>query len=185
MSADSFGLSQPAVMGLLLLVALLMGTLVGARAVRWRRTQLWRWRLRRAAAAEHRARKVLERAGYRVLGEQIAREWPLVVDGQHSSCSVRADYMVARGGNTYIAEVKSGALVSRLSHGPTRRQLLEYCLAYDCAGVLLVDMEAETIHEVAFPGVARRDPSVAQGFAAGVLFGGLLVVIAWMTLRSS
>jgi hypothetical protein len=37
-----------------------------------------------------------------------------------------------------------------------RRQLLEYFFAFDVTGVLLVDMQAEKISEVAFPPIKGR-----------------------------
>ena len=36
-------------------------------------------------------------------------------------------------------------------HAATRRQLMEYAIAYDVDGVLLVDMESEKVRRVAFP----------------------------------
>jgi hypothetical protein len=72
----------------------------------------------------------------------------VLADGEHVTFGLRADYLVARKGRRYIAEVKTGRLAPRLSHGPTRRQLLEYSAAFDVHGVILVDADAETLTHV-------------------------------------
>lgn len=108
-------------------------------------------RARRAVAAERDAERVLERAGYRVEATQLAVAWPVTCGGQTTEYGLRADYLVSRNGQRYIAEVKHGAVVTQLSHGATRRQLLEYQLAYEVQGVLLVDMSRRQVHAVEFP----------------------------------
>jgi hypothetical protein len=75
----------------------------------------------------------------------------VVVDGRHRPVELRADYLVRRGSERYVAEVKTGRVAPCLSTAATRRQLLEYRLAYAADGVLLVDMEHKCIHEVEFP----------------------------------
>jgi hypothetical protein len=62
---------------------------------------------------------------------------------------------VEHRGRRYIAEVKTGRLAPRLSHGPTRRQLLEYRAAFDVHGVVLVDADAGSIVHVDIDLVAR------------------------------
>jgi hypothetical protein len=57
-----------------------------------------------------------------------------------------------------VAEVKSGKIAASLACAATRRQLLEYRLAYDVDGVMLVDMAAGRVHEVRFP---RLDDAIA------------------------
>jgi hypothetical protein len=102
----------------------------------------------RAADGEHGASALLERAGYAVLERQVPGSWTVRADGEPVTFGLRADYLVARKGRRYIAEVKTGRLAPRLSHGPTRRQLLEYRAAFDVHGVILVDADAETITHV-------------------------------------
>lgn len=92
----------------------------------------------------------------------------------HLDVTLRADALVQRGGRRFIAEVKSTPLVADLKHGPTRRQLLEYAIAYGTDGVLLVDTQAARIDEVTFPKLGRASPSNAWSlFAAGFIAFGL------------
>lgn len=108
---------------------------------------------RTARRAEERAEHLLRDLGYSIEERQAARSWPMLVDGEPVKASVRADLLVARDGEVFVAEVKTGsAAVATLP--ATRRQLLEYLLAFEVHGVLLVDMERGRVHPVEFPAVA-------------------------------
>ncbi|MEN3187397.1 MAG: hypothetical protein ABDK94_01245 [Atribacterota bacterium] len=118
---------------------------------------LWRARrLRRIFAHAHEVEKnafqLLEKKGYRVLGEQVEKEAFMIVDGQRVLYRVRADYLLRKGNRTYVAEVKTGDQAVSVLQSHTRRQLLEYYLVYKPQAVLLVDGEEGTIVEVVFPG---------------------------------
>jgi hypothetical protein len=115
-----------------------------------------RRRFRRARRAESDAERLLRRAGYEVLDRQVETSWTIEVDGAPREALMRADLLVGRRRRRFIAEVKSGDQVTRADHPQTRRQLLEYQLAYDVDGVLLVDMEEGRVIEVAFPARRKR-----------------------------
>lgn len=125
-----------------------------------RRSRVARVRGQRASAGERRAGLLLEAAGFELLGAQVPARYPLVVDGQSHSFDVRADYLVAKNGRTWVAEVKTGAVAPRLELPATRRQLLEYGLAFGAAGVLLVDAEADRIAVIELPWLRPRGGSV-------------------------
>jgi len=108
-------------------------------------------RQRRARRGEERAQRVLHRAGFRIEATQASETWWMIVDGRDVEVRVRTDYLVSRFRRTYVAEVKTGDLAPDPTYPPTRRQLLEYSLAFDVDGVLLVDVEAGEVLEVGFP----------------------------------
>ncbi len=123
----------------------------------WLRAARARSRMTRAQAGERGAVALFEAYGLRVVGTQVAIEYPIEVDGETVMVPLRADYVV-RDPKTrarYVAEVKTGALAPRIDTAATRRQLLEYEIAFDVDGVLLVDAEARAIHSVAFPTSSR------------------------------
>ncbi|HEX7476296.1 MAG TPA: hypothetical protein VF331_00675 [Polyangiales bacterium] len=92
------------------------------------------------------------------------------------------DLIVERGGEQIIAEVKTGSSAPRLERAETRRQLLEYQLVTGSRCVLLVDADAETITEVAFPGT--HAPRAAAGaWRAVAIVALLLLAAAWWTRR--
>ncbi len=130
-------------------------------------------------AAEQRALALLEAEGFSVEAIQPTAQWPMTVNGSPVDAEIRADYLVRLGRKRFVAEVKSGK-VTRASHRDTRRQLLEYRLAFPVHGALLVDMERENILEVRFPRVPGTalnrhawGPSLTR-WAMAAAFGGAL-----------
>jgi hypothetical protein len=117
-------------------------------------------RRRRGARAELGARRVLERHGYRVCAEQQHAIGHLIVDGELERFDVRADAIVEKDGERLVVEVKSGAAAGTRE---TRRQLLEYLWVLDVDGALLVDMEAERVHRVEFPGLRGSRAALHSG----------------------
>lgn len=63
---------------------------------------------------------------------------------------LQCDYVVERDGELLVAEVKTGAIATQLSTAATRRQMLEYQVAFGVPGIVLVDMERGTCAEVRF-----------------------------------
>ena len=119
----------------------------------------------RGAAGEVRAEALLRRRGFRVLGRQVGTSYGVGLDGTKVAIDLRADYVVSLRGRRYVAEVKTGRLAPRLDTATTRRQLLEYRVAFDVDGVLLVDAEADRVHEVDFPSPRARRPGLPGGSA--------------------
>ncbi len=130
----------------LLLVATVVATILLLRW--WARLGGARGRAR-GLRSERRARRLLERAGYKVLRQGVDGRGHVIVDGQRHTVPLRADYLVERAGRQYVVEVKSGGR-RRPTVDTTRRQLLEYCLAFDVPSVLLVDADDEVIAEICF-----------------------------------
>lgn len=104
-----------------------------------------------ASAGEVEAEALLEGHGFDVVDRQVTTRWDLRVDGRAHEVSCRADLLVERRGKVYVAEVKTGARAVDPRHPATRRQLLEYALVFPVDGVLLVDVEAGSVHHVEFP----------------------------------
>lgn len=126
---------------------------------RWRGSARARRRAARAIAGEDGAAELLQRAGYRIVARQATARWAPLLDGEPYETEVRADYLVEADGERLVAEVKTGDEAPRLATAATRRQLLEYLVAFDADGVLLVCPEHGSrgvIHRVEFPGVGPR-----------------------------
>ncbi|HUQ08455.1 MAG TPA: hypothetical protein VM261_38455 [Kofleriaceae bacterium] len=109
-----------------------------------------RRRARVALAGEARAEQLLADAGFLVVERQVAHVWHVAIDDDVHETALRCDFLVARDGERWVAEVKTGELAPSLATAATRRQLLEYQVAYAAAGVALVDATAGTVHEVRF-----------------------------------
>jgi hypothetical protein len=166
-----------------LVVATALLAVLGYRAVA-RRWHSWhaRRRMQRAADGEARAATLLRRRGFEVQDAQVPGSFVLHVDDAPHTVRLRADLIVQRRGRRYVAEVKTGAVAPRPDHRATRRQLLEYGMAYDADGVLLVDAERGAVHEVRFPGFtgrrSRRWGPVLWALAGGAVAGA--AATAWI-----
>lgn len=126
--------------------------LVLARLVRgWRGSWRARRRAARAGAGEDCAVALLREAGFRIVARQARTWWAPVIDGEPQQTELRADYLVEADGELLVAEVKTGEEAPRLTTAATRRQLLEYHVAFAADGVLLVCPERGSIHRVEFP----------------------------------
>jgi hypothetical protein len=135
----------------LVLTAMLM-TLVLSRWLRgWRGSLRAKRRALRAGAGEDHAVSLLEDAGFLVVERQARVDWAPLVDGEPQHMELRADYLVEQDGELLVAEVKTGDAAPNLDTAATRRQLLEYHVAFAVDGVLLVCPERGTIQRVAFP----------------------------------
>jgi hypothetical protein len=160
--------------------AILLAELARVGLMRLWRRAVARRRQRRALAGERRAERLLERRGFSILERQPQRLFQLELDGAPLSVELRADLLVARRGRLYVAEVKTGSRAPRIETSATRRQLLEYRVAYaETEGVLLVDAEAGSVREVVFPIPALRRRSSFGSLTIGVMLGA---AITWVLL---
>ncbi len=159
-------------------------------AVLWVASHRWyvRLRLRRkwahARSVELQAARLLVDSGYTLLGDQVETRYAVFVDGKSTEIRLRADYLVSRAGRQFVAEVKSGLVAPRLDTAATRRQLLEYLVAFKVDGVLLVDGEEREVHEVTFP--MSRTPARDVSAARLAIYVAMAVLVAfglWMLSR--
>ncbi len=163
---------------LTIIACMLFGACVGI----WLRNALERLRGRtrnaRGKRGELDAERVLEAQGYRIRERQARLHYEIVVDGAAHTVPLVLDFIVERGGEVCVAEVKTGTSAPRLSRPETRRQLLEYQLATDSQYVLLIDPDAQTITRVSFP-IARAGAHTSRALA--LLMGSLLLMAAaWL-----
>jgi hypothetical protein len=129
----------------------------------------------RGADGEVRAEPLLRGLGYAIVARQAPVSYDVSVDGAWRAIELRADFVVERDGRRFVAEVKTGRLAPRLDTSATRRQLLEYRIAFDVVGVLLVDVDAGRVHAVEFPlPVTRAAQPAGLAWLAWVCLGGAL-----------
>jgi hypothetical protein len=133
----------------------------------------------RGQRGERAAEALLKAHGYTLIARQIATRYPVEVDGDTVEVMLHADFLVARGRRRLVAEVKTGRNAPRFQHAETRRQLLEYQLAFGVDSVLLVDVEAAVLREVRFP---LTDPP-GRGHPPAWLVAGLLAGLVYWFWR--
>lgn len=161
---------------------LVLGIIIGVAGLHLTYTLWQRWirkrRLIGAKRSEEKAAILLEQKGFHIIRCQPTAASLAYVNGKLHTTTIRADFLARKGWRTFVVEVKSGRTASRLS-ARTRRQLLEYQLAFQPDGILLVDMSSKNFREVSFrPPFYWRNlfPAVA---ASGIAFllGGAVVYI--------
>jgi hypothetical protein len=145
-----------AVLAVVALVGALVALVLARRARRWRGSWRAKRRATRAGAGEAAAIALLRRAGFRIVARQARTWWTPLVDGKPHELELRADYLVEGHGELLVAEVKTGDAAPSLATAATRRQLLEYHVAFGVDGVLLVCPERGSIHRIEFPLLAAR-----------------------------
>lgn len=140
----------------LLLALALCVALVGWRRTATRSSRASRGRQRVAARGEGRAEALAEAAGFTVLDRQVSQRWWIQVDGEHREVLSRVDLLLERDGLLYVADVKTGQQAPDPTFPATRRQLLEYILAFDADGALILDMQSQAVREVELGLVERH-----------------------------
>ena len=147
------------------LAGLLVALVLARWSRRWKGSRRARVRAARAGAGESDAQALLEAEGYTIVARQARAWWSPLVDGEPVETELRADYLVEADGELLVAEVKTGEEAPDLTTAATRRQLLEYQVAFSVAlgstGVLLVCPERGTIHRVEFPRQRAADSRAA------------------------
>lgn len=146
----------------------------------WRRRRMRR-RLARASAGEREAVALLADHGFVVEAAQVTGSYTLDVDGVHIPVALRADYMVTRGRERLIAEVKTGRLAPRLDTPATRRQLLEYQHAFDVDGVLLIDADGRSVRRIGFSCSSRGGRALRS--IAWTCLIAMLTLAGFMAMR--
>jgi len=124
---------------------------LAARLRAWRGSARAKARAARAGEGEDAAAALLEGAGYAIVERQARVTWAPLVDGAPVMMELRADYLVEGNGELLVAEVKTGDEAPSVTTAATRRQLLEYHVAFGADGVLLVCPERKAIHRIVFP----------------------------------
>jgi len=169
-----------AVAAIVTIVALVQTLRLKLRA--WSVSRRLRLQTGRAQAGEARAVALLARRGFTVTASQPTEQWMVQRGEQAHAFTLRADYLVERGGLRYVAEVKTGQDAPSLAARATRRQLLEYYCAFAVDGVLLVDADAGTVDEVSFQLPAARPRGGTSSSLALTIFVTGLVLGAFATV---
>ena len=135
---------------LILIIFALLILLIQYKSRIYIRNRKQQKRFKRGAKLEKKAKKLLIKKGYTILAEQYIAYHKFKVDNNTIQAKLIVDYIVEKGNEKYIIEVKSGQSANSIKNKDTRRQLLEYFYAVENDGVMLLDMENEVLHSIEF-----------------------------------
>jgi len=141
---------------------------------------------RQGVRGERDAERLLKAAGFAIRARQARGSYAIEVDGTPRTAEVAFDFIVERGGEQLVAEVKTGS-APRIERAETRRQLLEYQLATGARCVLLVDPDAGSVTEIAFP-IPTPITTTRSSWRASAALVALVVLAVWFarhTLQAS
>jgi len=143
---------------------------------KWLRAKRLRKRFSKSRQAEKEAEKILKKNGYAIIDAQKSKPLLITIGDKIHRYLVRIDYLVRKRGKVYVVEVKSGEKIPYITNRETRRQMLEYYLAYQPSGILLLNMKNKSISEVKFQfeNIFRRRTIKIAYFLAGVIFSLIL-----------
>lgn len=116
----------------------------------WLRAKRLRKRFSKSRQAEKEAEKILKKNGYTVIDAQKSKPLLITIGDKIHRYLVRIDYLARKRGKVFVVEVKSGEKIPYITNRETRRQMLEYYLAYQPCGILLLNMKNKSISEVKF-----------------------------------
>ena len=138
-----------------------------------------RKRLKRGIEKEKEAYRVLEKLGFKVIGQNVKYNYNVLENHIETKIGLEIDYLVRKNKKTYIVEVKTGSSATRINNSNTRRQILEYSLFVPNDGIYLLDMDNEQLFEIGFPH-ANSNQNIHKN-----KFSTYLVIILSLILLSS
>ena len=138
----------------------------------WLRAKRLRKRFSKSRQAEKEAEKILRKNGYTIIDVQKSKPLLITIGDKIHRYLVRIDYLARKRGRVYVVEVKSGEKIPYITNRETRRQMLEYYLAYQPSGILLLNMKNKSISEVKFQfgSTSRQWIIRISYFIAGIIF---------------
>ncbi|MBS4030817.1 MAG: hypothetical protein KGZ63_05270 [Clostridiales bacterium] len=129
---------------------LLLGV-IGLSAMIWRlRGRRSRIVGRKPGKSNSRAVLILEEAGYTVEKVKPAVQVRMTIDDKLHTFELKGDYLVAKSGRRYLVRLRRDGKPMRLQSKMWRNSLLRDVQAFGTTGIIMLDTEKETLHEVSF-----------------------------------
>jgi hypothetical protein len=132
------------------IIGLIIGGFLFYRIYKAFKIYTFKKRMKKGRKAEKSAIKLLMQEGYKIISTQKSVPVITYIDGKPYKNYVKADFIVRKGLKKYVAEIKTGDKAPQANNAATRRQLLEYYLAYKPTGIILVDMNERRIKTIEF-----------------------------------
>ena len=158
-----------------IVIALLLFAIVKYKLADYKKKRNQKKRFARGNQLELEARYFLENKGYNVVSEQEVHYHRFKVDGETQEAKLILDYIVKKGGKTYIVEVKSGKSAIYINNKSTRRQILEYDFVIENDGIFLLDMENKKMKLVNFHTKAEKKESTFRKVIIVLAMIGILI----------
>ena len=97
-----------------------------------------------------RAVQLLQEAGYQVLKIKPTVEVRMEIGDSQHHFELKSDYLVARDGRRYLVCLHRDGKTARLQAKVWRNALLRDVLAFRVAGIIVMNLDRETLQQVSF-----------------------------------
>lgn len=97
-----------------------------------------------------RAVQLLQEAGYQVLKIKPTVEVRMEIGDSQHQFELKSDYLVARDGRRYLVCLHRDGKPARLQAKVWRNALLRDVLAFRVAGIIVMNLDRETLQQVSF-----------------------------------
>ena len=119
-------------------------------AIVWVRRGSGRISTQKQSRSNPKALELLAEAGYEVVKTKPVVSVQMEIDDRPNPFEIKADYLVARSGRRYVVLLRRDNKSARLQSKLWRNALLRDVLAFEAAGILVLNLEKETLHVVRF-----------------------------------
>ncbi|MET0343477.1 MAG: hypothetical protein ABW252_20870 [Polyangiales bacterium] len=136
---------------------------------------------KRGFQGEKDAEKLVKKLGYTILSRHAPASYAMTLDGEPHAVQLQADFVLQREGKKFVAEVKTGKAAKLEQAAETRRQMLEYQLAFGVDAMLLIDADAKVVRMVRFP-LPKKKVAAASPVKRATLRWTAIGVVALTTL---
>ena len=154
----------------------ILGVFLYNKIAYWFNARSLKKRFARSKRAEREAEKFLKKKGFAIVDSQKSKPILITIGDKIHRYLIRIDYLVRKKGKIYVVEVKSGEKSPYITNRETRRQMLEYYLAYQPNGIILLNMKSKSIAEVKFQFEKKSHQWIIKlfWFVAGIIFSILI-----------
>jgi hypothetical protein len=129
---------------------LILGLLSVAFLIFWFRRNFRRIGGKKPGRSNTRAVQFLEEAGYDIVKVKPVISVKMDIDGRPHPFELKGDYLVSKDGRRYLVRLRRDNKAVRLQSKMWRNSLLRDVLAFGAGGILVVNVEKETLQEVRF-----------------------------------
>lgn len=102
------------------------------------------------AKANSKAKAILEEAGCEILKVKPTVQVAMEIDGKPFPFELKSDFLVSRQGRRYLVRIRRDNKQARLQSKLWRSSHLRDVLAFRADGILVLNVEKETLHQVRF-----------------------------------
>jgi hypothetical protein len=104
----------------------------------------------KAGKANGKAKEILVEAGCEILKVRPSVTVQMEIDGKNYPFELKSDFLVSRGGRRYLVRIRRDGKQARLQSKLWRGTHLRDALAFGADGILVLNVEKGTLHQVRF-----------------------------------